>query len=111
MSVSKGRIILIVVAAVATLLTCLLAPDLRITCGLAAETPALCRYHGCFVGVSRHPWKASDYACMTFDIAFWWVIYYGSMRGFFMMVRSPNRLPFSRKRAYGEDPTGKRPQQ
>jgi hypothetical protein len=111
MTISKGRLALIAVAAIATVLTCLLLPELRISCYAASQTPALCPYHGCIVGLARHPWKASDYACMAFDLAFWWVIYYGSMRGFFMMVKSPHRLPFSRKSAYGEDLTGKWPQQ
>jgi hypothetical protein len=110
MKVSKGRTILFAIAVAAALLTCLLVADLRLTCHLASEPPALCYYHGgCIVGVARHAWGASDYVCMAIDIAFWWVIYYGSMRGFSMMVKSPYRLPFSRRRAYGEDPTRRWP--
>ena len=110
MTTRKTKLALAVVAIVSTLLTCLLAPRLRITCHMVSPIPALCPdRRDCIVSASHRPWERSDNAYLAFDIGIWWVLYYGTLRGVLIMAISPFRLPFSRKRAYGDDPTGKLP--
>jgi hypothetical protein len=44
-----------------------------------------------------------DYRIVGADALILLVCYYGTIRGFMLMILSPHRLPFSRKRAYGDD--------
>ena len=104
----RARLTMAMFAGTSALLACLLVPRLRLTCGFA---PDLCDISTSDIILPPHAWTGADYGYLLLDTAFWFAICYGALRGFFMMLGSPHRLPFSRKRAYGEDLTGKLPRE